>query len=50
MLDYEPLLTHLVDEARLLANAFARCDPAAPVPGLAWDAQTVVMHTGAVHR
>lgn len=50
MLGYEPLLTHLVDEARLLADAFARCDPAAPVPGLVWDAQTVVMHTGAVHR
>jgi len=50
MLDDEPLLAHLVDEARLIADAFARCDPAAPVPGLDWDAQTVVMHTGAVHR
>ena len=50
MLDDEPLLAHLVDEAQLLADAFARCDPAAPVPGLDWDAQTVVMHTGAVHR
>lgn len=49
MLDDEPLLAHLVDEARLLADAFARCDPAAPVPGLDWDAQTVVMHIGAVH-
>jgi len=50
MLDDEPLLAHLVDEARLLADAFARCDPAAPVPGLDWDAQTVVRHIGAVHR
>ncbi len=50
MLDDEPLLTHLVDEARLLAGAFARCDPAAPAPGLDWDAQTGVIHTGAVHR
>ncbi len=50
MLDDEPLLAHLVDEVRLLADAVARCDPAAPVPGLDWDARTVVMHTGAVHR
>lgn len=50
MLDDETLLAHLVDEARLLGEAFARCDPRAPAPGLAWDAQTVIMHTGAVHR
>lgn len=50
MLDDEPLLAHLVDEVRLLADAVASCDPAAPVPGLDWDARTVVMHTGAVHR
>ncbi len=50
MLDDEQLLAYLAAEARLLADAFARCDPAARVPGLDWDAQTVVMHTGAVHR
>lgn len=44
------LTGHLVDEARLLVDAFARCDPAAPVPGLEWDVRTVVTHTGAVHR
>ncbi len=50
MLDDEQLLAHLVDEARLLADAFTRCNPTRPVPGLDWDAQTVLMHTGAVHR
>lgn len=50
MLDDGTLLARLIDEAGLLAEAFRCCDPAAPVPGLDWDAQTVVMHTGAVHR
>jgi uncharacterized protein (TIGR03083 family) len=50
MLDDATLLGHLVDEARLLGDAFARGDPSAPVPGLDWDARTVFAHTGAVHR
>jgi uncharacterized protein (TIGR03083 family) len=50
MLDDETLVAHLGAEARLLAGAFAHCDPSAPVPGLEWDARTVVTHTGAVHR
>ena len=50
MLDDEQLLAHLVDEAGLLSEAFARCDPHAPVPGLDWDAKTVLLHTGGVHR
>ena len=44
------LLTHLAEQARLLAEAFTRSDPAAPVPGLEWDVRTVVRHTGAVNR
>ncbi len=50
VLDDEPLLVHLAAEARVLADAASRCAPSAPVPGLRWDAQTVVAHTGAVHR
>lgn len=50
MLDDEQLLAHLAHQSRLLTDAFARCDPATPVPGLDWNAQTVAMHTGAVHR
>jgi uncharacterized protein (TIGR03083 family) len=50
MLDDDTLLTRLGDEARMLADAFERSDPAAPVPGLDWDIRTVVTHTGAVHR
>ena len=49
-LDDDALLTHLAEQARLLAQAFSRADPAAPVPGLQWDARTVLSHTGAVHR
>ena len=49
-LDDDALLDRLVDESRLLSEAWARCDPAAAVPGLEWDARTVVAHTGAVHR
>ena len=44
------LLERFVDEARLLGDAFRCCEPAAPVPGLEWDARTVAAHTGAVHR
>ncbi len=50
VLDDELLLVRLAAEARVLAEAVARCAPSAPVPGLGWDAQTVVAHTGAVHR
>jgi uncharacterized protein (TIGR03083 family) len=50
MLHDDTLLAHLGDEARMLADAFKRSDPAAPVPGLDWDVRTVVTHTGAVHR
>ncbi len=50
MLPEEILLERLVTEARLLVNAFGCCDPAAPVPGLEWDARTVATHVGAVHR
>ena len=44
------LLERLVDEARLLGDAFRRCEPAAPVPDLEWDARNVAAHTGAVQR
>jgi uncharacterized protein (TIGR03083 family) len=50
MLDDEAFLAHLANEARLLAAAFSRGDPAARVPGLDWNLRTVVTHTGAVHR
>jgi len=50
VLDDEPLLATLAVEARLLSAAVASCELTAPVPGLDWDAQTVVAHTGAVHR
>ena len=46
----DTLLTHLADQARLLADAFTLSDPAALVPGLEWDVRTVITHTGAVHR
>ena len=49
-LDDDALLAHLVDQSRILADTFDRCDSAAPVPGLEWDARTVITHTGAVHR
>jgi hypothetical protein len=40
MLDDAQLLAHLADQARLLTDTFARCDPATPVPGLDWNTQT----------
>ena len=46
----EILLERFVEEVRLLGHAFACCKPAVPVPGLEWDARTVVAHVGAVHR
>lgn len=50
MLDDETLLVHLEREVTMLGEAFAHGDPQAAVPGLSWDAQTVLTHTGAVHR
>ena len=49
-LSSDALLTHLVEQIWLLADAFRRSDPTAPVPGLEWDVRTVFTHTGAVHR
>jgi uncharacterized protein (TIGR03083 family) len=43
-------LVHLANDGQLMLAGLARCDPAAPVPGLEWNAFRVVTHTGAVHR